>query len=169
MSEVIVIRIDEFHKYFKRNTKLLLTNSKKVIKTEFLNFFNYLINILNRFRTISRDDFTSFLMETKHELQNYLITFKNTFIFKVAWNTLSNFITNLSKNEKLLNILFDILKSLSINCLFALKDIFSFENLFFYATDKIIENTDIFGDYTEYVKNIIDISYLFFILYINFR
>ena len=32
----------------------------------------------------------------------------------------------------------------------------------------MIENTDIFGDYTEYVKNVIDISYGFFILYINF-
>ena len=39
MSEVIVIRIDKIHEYLKRNTKLLLIDSKKVIKTEFLNFF----------------------------------------------------------------------------------------------------------------------------------
>ena len=168
MSEVIVIRIDKIHEYLKRNTKLLLIDSKKVIKTEFLNFFNYLINLWNRFRKISRDDFSSFLLETMHELKNYLITFKNILIFKVVWNTLSNFISKLSKNEKLLNIIFDVLKSLSINSLHGLKDIFSFENLFFYMLDKMIENTDIFGDYTEYVKNVIDISYGFFILYINF-
>ena len=133
MSEVIVIRIDKIHEYLKRNTKLHLIDSKKVIKTEFLNFFNYLINLWNRFRKISRDDFSSFLLETMHELKNYLITFKNILIFKVVWNTLSNFISKLSKNEKLLNIIFDVLKSLSINSLHGLKDIFHLRIYFLYV------------------------------------
>ena len=89
-----------------------------------------------------------------------------SFYCKVIWNTLMNFISNLTKNEKLLNILFDVLKSLSINCLYALRDIFSFENLIFYIFDKIIANTNISGDNKKTVKDISDFCYGFYIFLI---
>ena len=148
------------------NTRLLLTNSKKVIKTEFLNFYNYLINLWNRFRRIPRDYFPEFLLNIMVELDKYLYKNRMSFYCKVIWNTLMNFISNLTKNEKLLNILFDVLKSLSINCLYALRDIFSFENLIFYIFDKIIANTNISGDNKKTVKDISDFCYGFYIFLI---
>ena len=157
----------------QRKSGLLLTNSKKVIKTEFLNFYNYLISLWYRFRRIPRDYFPEFILNILVELDKYVLKNRLPFYSKIVWNTLMNFISNLTKNKKLLNILFDFLKSLSINSIYALKDIFSFDKLFFYIFDKIIDNTYILGDNKEIkkiIKNISDFGYglYFFLIYVKF-
>ena len=59
MAEINMINPNEINWIFniQRKSGLLLTNSKKVIKTEFLNFYNYLISLWYRFRRIPRDYF----------------------------------------------------------------------------------------------------------------